>query len=193
MTAIVKKKRAAVQQKKIDAALKDAIDLFEQSEKPPVHAIMQKDIWEKHIRVFTKDKDAREVAFSLFCYSNLFYALESEELGSASQHNYEKLFNEDGTVNERLPVSLINKALVLKTKYDQLEHQARIEKELAFSQMPHTVSADIEQINALLLKVNEKLAEKGLAYSMQDTAAEGYDYMLEHLETKEKRSFKYSD
>lgn len=192
MTVIAKKKRATVQQKKIDKALKDALDLFEQSEKPPTHESIQEDVWVKHIHVFSKDKAARKVAFALFSYSELFYAIERGKLTSLTENSYEKLFMADGTVNESLPAPLINKVLALKAQYDQIERDAQIKKEMAFTQMAQEVGADIEQINALLLKVNKKLSKQGLTYSVCDTAKNGHDYMLEHIETREKYGFNYT-
>ncbi len=193
MTTATEKPKSSAHKKKVVKALQSAFDLFAQSENPPTHASIQDNVWLKHARVLDKDKDARNVVFTLFSYSNLFYALESKELTSASHHNYNHLFENDGTINRYLPAFLAEKVLAMKVKYDQMVTDTRIKKDADFSQMSKEVGSDIKQINDLLAKVNSKLSKKGLIYSVQHKVVEGLGYTLNHIETNENRSFKYAD
>lgn len=186
MTAIINKT-------KTEKALQAAYDLFENNNQPPTHEVFQEEIWLKYNKVFTHNEDARTILFSMMDYACVFHALEDNDINSSvAKHHYSKLFLDNGVINPNLPDMLIEKAKLLKARFDEARHQDRLTIETNFIRAQVEVGDDIEALKKQLATVNEKLSKYGLVYLEQDPKAPSCDYVLQDLKTNEKRALAFN-
>ena len=178
---------------KAEKALQVAYDLFSNHDQPPHHDTIQEEVWLKHNKVLAHNEASRRVLFSMMDYCTVFHALENNDLYSSSAtHSYNKIFLNNGTLNPDLPEMLVEKAKLLKVRFDEARHQNRLKMEMDLIRATEEVGDDIEQLQNLLASINKKLSKYDLVYLAEASNTISCDYVLQNIKTQEKRSMRFN-